>query len=59
MLQAIGLLLFIFMALTGIGFIGAIFHSRERYRDRDIKIEVVDKMNRDDQTIIEQIQVKE
>jgi hypothetical protein len=58
-LRAIGLLLLILMALTGIGFIGAIFQSRERYRDKEIRIELVDKKNREDQNTIEQIQVKE
>jgi hypothetical protein len=58
-LRAIGLLLLILMALTGIGFIGAIFQSRERYRDKEIRIEMVDKMQTEDQNTIEQIQVKE
>jgi hypothetical protein len=58
-LRAIGLFLLILMALTGIGFIGAIFQSRERYRDKEIRIEMVDKMQTEDQNTIEQIQVKE
>jgi hypothetical protein len=58
-LKAFGLILLILMALTGIGFIGAIFQSRERYRDKEIRIEMVDKIKGEDQNTIEQIQVKE
>lgn len=58
-LRVIGLLLLILMALSGIGFIGALFQSRERYRDKEIRIEMVDKKNREDQSKNEQIQVKE
>lgn len=58
-LRVIGLLLLILMALSGIGFIGALFQSRERYRDKEIRIEMVDKKNREDQNNIQQIKVKE
>jgi hypothetical protein len=58
-MRAIGLLLLILMAFTGIGFMGALFHSRERYRDKEVRIEMVDKKNRADEKQMDEIQVKE
>lgn len=58
-LRVIGLLLLILMALSGIGFIGALFQSRERYRNKEIRIEMLDKKNKEDQNNIQQIKVKE
>ncbi|GEM_PF-1003661 len=57
-LRALGLLLLILMALSGIG-IGAIFNTRERYQDKEIKIEMVDKERSENETQLgDQIQVK-
>jgi hypothetical protein len=58
-LRAFGLAILILMALSGIGFIGAIFNTRERYRDREIKIEMVDKKAHEKETVGDQVQVKD
>lgn len=42
-LRVLALTLLILLALSGVGIIGAFFsNNRERYRDKEIKIELVD-----------------
>lgn len=51
-------MLLILLALSGIG-MGAIFQTRERYRDNEIKIEMIDKdRNENEVQLGDQIQVK-
>ena len=57
-LRAIGLVLLILMALSGIGIVGGLFSSnRERYADNEIKIEMVDK-KKDESRIQQKDQIK-
>lgn len=58
-LRTLCLIFLILIALSGIGFIGAIFNTRERFRDKEIRIEMVDKQKDESETEqTDQIQVK-
>ncbi|MCB0488072.1 MAG: hypothetical protein KDC99_06335 [Cyclobacteriaceae bacterium] len=46
-LRYVALSLLIVLAATGIGITGAIFNTRERYRDKEITIEQVDRREDD------------
>lgn len=58
-LRVLALMFLVLLALSGIGIIGAIFNTRERYQDKEIKIELVDKDRSENETELgDQIQVK-
>jgi len=58
-LRMLRLVILILIAFSGIGFIGVIFNTRERYRDKEIRIEMVDKQKDKSETEqTGQIQVK-
>jgi hypothetical protein len=52
--RLIGLLLFLLVAASGVG-IGSIFNTKERYEDKEIRIELVEK--KDDEEEDDQDQV--
>lgn len=47
-LRYVALSLLIVLAATGVGITGAIFNTRERYRDKEITIEQVDRREEDE-----------
>jgi hypothetical protein len=59
-LRVLVLTLLILLALSGIGIIGAFFsNNRERYRDKEITFEMVDKDRNENETQLgDEIQVK-
>lgn len=54
-LRLISLLLFLILAATGVG-IGSVFNTKERYEDKEIRIELIEK--KDDEEDTDQDQVK-
>ena len=54
--RLIGLLLFLLLAASGVG-IGSIFNTKERYEDKEIRIELVEKKE-DEEEADDQDQVK-
>lgn len=54
-LRLISLLLFLILAATGMG-IGSVFNTKERYEDKEIRIELIEK--KDDEEDTDQDQVK-
>lgn len=50
-LRYVALSLLIVLAATGVGITGAIFNTRERYRDKEITIEQVDRREEDEEDL--------
>ncbi len=45
----IGLALLIVLAMTGIGILGALFNTREKYEDKPMNVEMKDKKREEDE----------
>jgi len=50
-LQLFCFLLFVLLAASGIGISNALFANKERYSDTEIRIELVDKKEEDEESV--------
>jgi len=59
-LRILGLTILILMALSGVGIIGVLFsNNRERYQDKKITVEMVDKKKNETASQTDQIRAQE